>query len=122
VHYYLSAFRRYADYRGRARRAEYWMFVLVHLLVIAVLATLGGTVHEAIFGVLGCYYLATVIPLTALIARRLHDAGYSGWLQLVNLLPFGFFVLLVLLALPGTRGPNQHGPEPASPSLREVRV
>ena len=122
MHYYLSAFRRYVDYRGRARRTEYWMFVLFHAVVMAVLATLGGTVHEAFFGVLGFYYVATVLPLTALIARRLHDVGYSGWLQLVNLLPFGFVVVLVFMVLPGTRGPNQYGPEPAPRILEEARA
>ena len=122
MHYYLSAFRRYVDYRGRARRTEYWMFVLFHILAMAVLATLGGTVHEAFFGVLGFYYMATILPLTALIARRLHDVGYSGWLQLVNLLPFGFIVVLVLMVLPGTRGPNQYGPEPAATHLAEAHA
>ncbi|AGZ43897.1 DUF805 domain-containing protein [Actinoplanes friuliensis] len=110
MQHYLSAFRHYADYRGRARRAEYWMFLVFHLLVLAALITLGATVFEEIFSLALVYYLATVIPLTALIARRLHDVGYTGWLQLVSLLPFCFIVVLIFMALPGTPGPNQYGP------------
>jgi uncharacterized membrane protein YhaH (DUF805 family) len=112
--YYLSAFRRYADYRGRARRIEYWMFVLVHAAVIVTLAVLGAAVADWLMYVLLAYYFATVVPLTALVARRLHDVGYSGWLQLINLLPFGVIVLLVFMALPGVPGPNRYGPGPAA--------
>ncbi|MEU8615970.1 DUF805 domain-containing protein [Actinoplanes sp. NPDC048791] len=120
--YYLSALRRYADYRGRARRIEYWMFVLVHAVIVVALATLSVAVADWLMYVLIAYYFATVVPVTALVARRLHDVGYSGWLQLINLLPFGFIVLLVFMALPGEPGPNRHGPAPAGRRLSAVPV
>jgi uncharacterized membrane protein YhaH (DUF805 family) len=112
--YYLSAFRRYTDYRGRARRVEYWMFLLVHAAVMIALAVLSVAVAEWLIYLLMAYYFATVVPLTALVARRLHDVGYSGWLQLINVLPFGFLVVLVFMALPSVPGPNQYGPGPAT--------
>jgi uncharacterized membrane protein YhaH (DUF805 family) len=120
--YYVSAFQRYADYRGRATRLEYWMFVLVHAAIMIALAVLSVAVAEWIIYLLLAYYAATVVPVTALVARRLHDVGYSGWLQLINLLPFGSLVLLVLMALPGTPGPNRFGPGPVARPLSGVPV
>ena len=120
--YYVSAFQRYADYRGRATRLEYWMFVLVHVAILITLAVLSEAVAEWIIYLLLAYYVATVVPVTALVARRLHDVGYSGWLQLINLLPFGFLVLLVFMALPGTPGPNRFGPGPVTRRLSGVPV
>ncbi|MCA2217948.1 DUF805 domain-containing protein [Jidongwangia harbinensis] len=108
---YLSAFRRYVDFRGRAGRSEYWMFVLIHLLVLAGLLGL-AVWQEALSALFSLYYLGTIVPGVALAARRLHDTGQSGWLQLIVFIPFGGIALLVLLLLPGERGPNRHGPDP----------
>lgn len=89
----LICLRRYAAFDGQAERPEYWWFVL-----FVVLATAVATVISDVFGaVVG---LLLLLPLLAAGARRLHDAGHSGWWQLLALVPFGGVVPLVMLALP----------------------
>jgi uncharacterized membrane protein YhaH (DUF805 family) len=122
MQHYVSAFRRSFDYRGRARRTEYWMFVLIHVLVLVALGVLGSNVHEAFSVAFGVYFLVAAVPLIALAARRLHDVGYSGWLQLVNLLPFGSVAVLILMVLPGEPQPNRYGPPPMAGRAQDVRV
>ena len=114
--HYLDMFRRYADFRGRATRTQYWLAVLVHAVIAVALLAVTAPRAEQLWFVLMLYYLAALVPVTALAARRLHDAGYSGWLQLIGVVPFGFLAVLVLMALPGTRGPNRHGPDPRDPA------
>jgi uncharacterized membrane protein YhaH (DUF805 family) len=117
MRHYFSAFRRYVAFRGRATRTEYWVFILFHLVVLGGLLALAAW-KEPLTALFSLYYLGAILPMLALAARRLHDAGYSGWLQLISLIPFGGIVLLVLLALPGERGPNRHGPDPRDERVR----
>jgi uncharacterized membrane protein YhaH (DUF805 family) len=57
--------------------------------------------------------LAAIIPLLAVEVRRLHDQDRSGWLVLLNLIPYvGFVAVFVMMLLPGTPGPNRFGAEP----------
>ncbi|MDU1890435.1 MAG: DUF805 domain-containing protein [Dysgonomonas sp.] len=110
----------YADFNGRARRKEYWMYILVYLAGYFALYILGfvfGMIAEALgyifFGVLGLASLALLIPSLAVAVRRLHDTGKSGWMVLVSLIPFiGSIWLLIMLATEGTVGDNQYGPDP----------
>jgi uncharacterized membrane protein YhaH (DUF805 family) len=119
-------FLRATVFTGRASPSELWWTVLFHVLVSLcwlVAMSVGVGVAEALsparlsphdqvpaagvvgiaFGVmLGLYGLAMVVPLIALRARRLHDAGYSGWLQLLLLVPMADLVVLVLLLLPSS--------------------
>lgn len=114
MNYFIDALKRYADFTGRARRKEYWMFVLFYLIfyIAAVVVDL----------VLGTYFLALIfalamiIPSIAIAARRLHDTGRSGWWQLIALVPFvGFIILLVFLVMDSTAD-NAYGPNPKQPS------
>lgn len=116
--YYLEAFKKYAVFSGRARRAEFWYFVLFNVIVAFVLALIGGLIGAAIgdgyAGILsGIYGLAVIIPTLALWVRRLHDIDRTGWWVLINLIPLvGAIVLLVFALTPGTPGSNQYGPDP----------
>ena len=110
-------FRRYAEFSGRSRRKEYWMFtlllIIVNVLVGIVELSLGlaGTMG---YGPLSLVVLLAVfIPSIAVSVRRLHDTGRSGWWLLLVFLPIiGGLVLLVFFVLEGTRGPNEYGPDP----------
>jgi len=112
MNYYLQAFRQYADFSGRASRKEFWMFFLFNCIAVFVLyfiigiasimsyssdgMTGGGLVLPVLL--LWLYVLATFIPNLAITVRRLHDAGESGWMILVSLIPIaGAIWLLVLL-------------------------
>lgn len=122
MEWYLRVWRNYADFNGRSRRKEYWMFALFNMLVcgvaeIAALTTFTSTKSSPlgllIFAVLGIYGLAVLVPGLAVSARRLHDIGMSGWLLLVALVPvIGGLVLLVLFLIDSNPGTNQYGPNP----------
>lgn len=129
--------KRYADFHGRSRRMEFWMFMLGYVLVALLLIGLGfvsadlssfdsqnlpiGT--KILIGLLVLLILGLLIPSIAVQVRRLHDQNLSGWWVLaayvLSNVPFvGFLVLitwLVVLCLPGTRGPNRFGPDPKDP-------
>ncbi|HWZ71345.1 MAG TPA: DUF805 domain-containing protein [Casimicrobiaceae bacterium] len=118
MNWYLQALKKYADFSGRARRREYWFFVLFNLIVSVVLAVcdvvLGTYSAAASIGILsGIYTLAVLIPGIAVTVRRLHDAGRSGWWILIVLVPIvGWIVLLVFMLLDTQPGQNAYGPSP----------
>ncbi|QMW23810.1 DUF805 domain-containing protein [Sandaracinobacteroides saxicola] len=114
--------RRYADFRGRSRRQEYWLFSLFLVVIYAFVALVGtlvsppgpngepGGVFIALVGILA---LAFFIPSLAVAVRRLHDTDRSGWWYLIGLVPLiGSIVLLVFFVLDGTPGPNRFGDDP----------
>jgi uncharacterized membrane protein YhaH (DUF805 family) len=110
--------QRYAQFVGRAGRAEFWWFELSSFIIITVLSILGRV--SVLFTVLGVIYaLAVLVPGIAVGVRRLHDTGRSGWWLLLWLVPIvGFIVLLVFLVGQGTPGQNQYGPPaPSEPVL-----
>jgi uncharacterized membrane protein YhaH (DUF805 family) len=100
---------RYAQFTGRARRAEYWWFALATTIVGVILSVLGAV--SSIFIILYYVYaLAVLIPSLAVGIRRLHDTDRSGWWLLIALIPLiGVIVLIVFLATDSTRGTNQYG-------------
>lgn len=100
---------RYAQFDGRAGRAEYWWFQLFLLLIfIAVVClsmlstTLGGFAMLLAAGGL-------MLPNLAVTVRRMHDVGWSGWWLLAMFVPFGSMALLAILLWPGNRGANRFG-------------
>jgi len=118
MNWYLKVLRQYGDFEGRARRKEYWMFVLINILVgfiFTVLDDMFGLADEetgtGVFSTL--YGLAVLIPSLAVSVRRLHDTGRSGWWILIVLIPvLGAIWLIVLLATDGKPGQNQYGINP----------
>ena len=117
MEWYLKVLRQYADFNGRARRTEYWMFTLFSVIISVVLALIDNLVigtSATGFGVLGLIYsLAVLLPSLAVGARRLHDTNRSGWWLLIGLIPLvGAIILIVFFATEGNRGPNPHGPDP----------
>ncbi len=118
MQWFFKAMKQYADFSGRARRAEYWWFMLIFLLSFCVLALIDGATgswsDKAGMGLFsGIWSLVCVLPSLAVAARRLHDMGRSGWWQLLNVVPLiGFIVLIVWFARDGDSGPNRFGPDP----------
>jgi uncharacterized membrane protein YhaH (DUF805 family) len=104
---------KYAEFAGRAHRAEYWNFFLVNVVIYLALSAVESLV--GIGGALsGLYGLAVLIPGIAAAVRRLHDTGRRGWWVLLALVPvLGTLALLVLLALEGEPGANAYGDSPA---------
>jgi uncharacterized membrane protein YhaH (DUF805 family) len=116
--WYLEVLKKYAVFEGRARRKEYWFFYLINLVIIFVLilidSLIGTFSPEAGIGLFsGLYALAVFIPSIAVIVRRLHDTGRSGWWILIALVPIiGSIVLLIFMLLDSEPGANQYGPNP----------
>lgn len=131
-----TCLQNYVNFKGRARRREYWMFLLVNFIVymlfsmtIYLLSKELGTMTENLLGdgmdmmtayiylgvsaVLSLYSLAMVIPGFAVLFRRLHDIGKSGVWILIVLVPIaGFIILLVFLLTDSQAGENKYGPNP----------
>lgn len=110
--------KKYATFEGRARRSEYWYFVLFYVLAVIALSIVDivvGTYHEESgFGLFsGLFMLATIVPSLAVTARRLHDTDRSGWWQLLYLIPLlGALVMVLFMVLDSQPGANRFGPNP----------
>jgi uncharacterized membrane protein YhaH (DUF805 family) len=109
--------QKYADFNGRARRSEFWYFVLFSFIVSIVgfaIDRLLGT--DDTFGnnglVRSILGLALLVPSLAVGARRLHDTDRSGWLQLLALIPLVGIILLIVWWAGDSKGDNKHGPNP----------
>ena len=123
MEWYLKVMRdNYANFSGRARRKEYWMFVLVQTIVM-----IGLMILDSVLGLdfelqgisLGYGYLYLIglivhfIPSLAVLVRRLHDVGKSGWFYFIFLIPIiGVLWLLVLYCTEGQKQDNKWGPDP----------
>lgn len=118
MNWYLKVLKQYADFSGRARRMEYWMFTLFNMIFAIVAMTLDNILGIAIEGIgygplYGLYALAVLIPGLAVTVRRLHDVGKSGWMFLIVLIPLvGAIWLLVLMVTDSQQGTNKWGKNP----------
>jgi uncharacterized membrane protein YhaH (DUF805 family) len=118
MNWYLTVLKKYAVFGGRARRREYWFFVLFSVIISIVLGIIDGltgsfnpTVGLGLLS--GIYSLAILIPSLAVGVRRLHDTGKRGWWLLLALIPLvGAIVLLVFMCQDSNPGQNQYGPNP----------
>lgn len=122
TYFIRSMTKNYAQFHGRARRMEYWGFVLFYslffLLAIVLDMILIGAFYAAgvefpvpVFMLV--WWLAGILPGLAVTVRRLHDQDLSGWLYLIVFVPYiGGFVLLVFMFIDSRPSPNKHGASP----------
>tara|TARA_R110002153_G_scaffold6556_17_gene30071 strand:- start:14081 stop:14419 length:339 start_codon:yes stop_codon:yes gene_type:complete len=111
VDYFIGALKKYADFTGRARRHEYWMFILIYMIINFVLAVLGLNIISMIFG------LALLVPSISIAARRLHDTGRTGWWQLIALIPLIGIIILIVFLVQDSHDTNEYGVNPKSGEL-----
>lgn len=132
----LMPYRRYADFSGRSRRREYWMFVLFTFIVVAACMILmfaggmsldedGQAAPGLLFwvgtAVLAIWGIGSFIPSIAVQVRRFHDQDKSGWLILLGFIPYlGGLIVLIFMCIEGTRGPNRFGADPKNLTDAEV--
>jgi uncharacterized membrane protein YhaH (DUF805 family) len=130
MEWYLMVWRKYAEFSGRSRRSEYWMFVLFNLLAMFALVMLGGVgvaisqdYGAVLFVPFVVYVLALIIPSLAVGVRRFHDSGKSGGLYalliVLGIIPFVGLICsiiqIVILCLDSEPGVNEYGPNPKFP-------
>ncbi|APY07752.1 hypothetical protein BWZ20_05330 [Winogradskyella sp. J14-2] len=127
MEWYLTVVKEnYANFSGRARRKEYWMFTLINTLIIFGLGIFTSLLADttAVFipaVTLGLYILAMFIPNLAVTVRRFHDTGKSGWYYLLSLIPYvGGLILIIMMAQNGDNGTNKYGPDPKAPNSDEI--
>lgn len=124
-----TVFRKYAVFRGRSKRSEYWYFWLFNLCLSIVVVSVcslffipdieegseAGIIAAVIIWCIYCLYLlASLIPSLAVTCRRLHDTNRSGACIFINLIPVvGAIILLIWLCEQSTYGDNAYGPSPA---------
>lgn len=118
MNYYLRVLNRYALFEGRASRTEFWMYFLYTIIAGFVCLFLDNifnlTINDEVYGwIYILYSLVTLLPTLAVHVRRFHDTNKSGWFILLGIIPYvGWIIILILLALDGTKGENNFGPEP----------
>ncbi|MHC0439412.1 DUF805 domain-containing protein [Flavobacterium sp. 3-210] len=103
--YKKVVFSNYVNFKGRARRKEYWMFILASVIINFILGVLESFV-PALKIVATIYGLAVTLPAIAVAIRRMHDINKSGWFILIPIYN------IILLATEGEKGSNQYGPDP----------
>ena len=122
--WFLKVLRHYADFSGRARRKEYWMFALFNSMFALAWSFLGTLAYKFLndgnspselgsisFGL--SYSIMIMLPSLAVVVRRLHDLGKSGWMILIVLIPLiGAIWLFVLMVTEGQPEENKYGTNP----------
>lgn len=127
--------RNYFQFYGRARRAEYWGYVLFVILGLVVFFIVDAVISAAVFSAwsgtseaflpifTGLFYLYSLIPGVSVTVRRLHDQDMSGWLYLLNLVPYiGGIILFILMFFDSRPQPNKHGPSPKYGAAQTIDV
>ncbi len=117
MNWYLEVLKKYAEFDGRARRKEYWYFMMFNVIIYTTFLFIDSQIgtFNAEYGlglISSCYELAVFIPTLAVHSRRLHDTDRSGGWLLIALIPFGVIVLFVFTLLNSDPNENQYGPNP----------
>ncbi|MER5917490.1 DUF805 domain-containing protein [Streptomyces sp. NPDC001982] len=112
--WFIAALKKYAVFRGRARRKEFWLFMLFAYIIYGLLGGIGVATHSSpLLAGLAIAVIAFLLPTWGVTVRRLHDTGRSGWWIFIHLVPtIGAIVLLVLCSEDSKAGANKYGPNP----------
>jgi uncharacterized membrane protein YhaH (DUF805 family) len=116
-----TVFGKYVGFQGRARRSEFWWWILFTFLLGIVAGILDAFIDPPIAGQIHLGYIATIfqlavlLPSIAVAVRRLHDTDRSGWWLFLALIPLiGAIILIIWYCQKGTAGPNKFGADPTA--------
>ena len=97
--WFIKCLKNYANFSGRARRKEYWFFVLIQFILLIIAGTLDAVIFKKPFIFYTITALGLFIPAVAVGVRRMHDIGRTGWLLLLSCIPLiGLIVLYWLIS------------------------
>lgn len=102
MEYYIKVLKNYANFTGRARRKEFWIFVLINSIVNYGLIAI--PLLDSMLAII--YFLALLVPTLAVICRRMHDVNKSGWFMFIPIYNF------ILAVTNGDVGENEYGQDP----------
>ena len=108
--HFIECIKKYADFTGRARREEFWMFMLFYMIFSIAITFLEQLTGTSILGWL--YSIGLLLPSLAVGARRLHDTGRTGWWQLLMLIPLIGLIVLIIFYCQDSHADNQYGSNP----------
>ena len=110
--YFEKGLKQYADFKGRASRKEFWYFILFNFLIHISVSIYGGIIESEGFLAIAnsVVFIALFIPRLAVLVRRLHDSGKSGWFVLMGLFPPAGIVLFIFSLLNSQPRDNKWGP------------
>ncbi|OCG34043.1 DUF805 domain-containing protein [Gilliamella sp. Gris1-4] len=104
--------KNYANFNGRARRKEYWMFILFYIILTFITIIIDKMIGSPL-AITAILVLALFLPSLAVTVRRLHDTSKSGWWILLQFIPYiGGIIILVFCVMDSTPGSNQYGENP----------
>ncbi|MFA6429969.1 MAG: DUF805 domain-containing protein [Patescibacteria group bacterium] len=106
MHYFIAALTKYAEFHGRARRAEFWYFNLFVVIIGFAISFLEALLNVEGQILSGLFNLGILLPSIAVGVRRMHDVNKSGWFLLIPIYSF------VLAVTDGTKGDNRFGSDP----------
>ena len=112
MNWYLEVLKKYVVFEGRARRKEYWMFILFNVIFVV----LASGINPELRGfdiIIIIYLVAMIIPIISVTVRRMHDIGKSGFWIFIRFVPIiGAIWMLILLCTEGQTGENKYGEDP----------
>lgn len=108
---YLRMWKLGFTFEGRTSRRDFWMAALWSSIIMLLLSLL-GFVKVPLLIILAVFVACSILPSYAMMFRRLHDVGRSGWWLLLSILPFGELLLVYFEVQQGTEGNNRYGPDP----------
>jgi uncharacterized membrane protein YhaH (DUF805 family) len=111
--YWAKCFKNYVNFKGRARRKEFWGFFLFNFIFMIALLVI-GTLFPSLEKLYPLYIFASLLPNLAVTVRRLHDINESGWLVLLAIAPIvGMLILIIVYLCKDSSGAsNMYGPSP----------
>lgn len=110
MEYFIDAFKNYADFSGRSRRKEYWMFVLIYSIIYIALAVIDDVLNTVWLATI--FILIVIIPSISITTRRLHDTGRTGWWQLIYLVPLIGLIIMTVFLCQDSHDENEYGISP----------
>lgn len=122
MNYYFSAWKNSFNFKTRSRRKDFWMFIVVDIVISLMLGMSMVTAYNnngagplsSILSLLYLgYFIVSILPQLALMVRRFHDVGRSGWYYFMILIPiFGKAFIIYNTIIDGKPGENMYGPNP----------